>query len=136
MRPLAPALLAAALSSLPSPAPAQIVPRLVDYPVTRTSACATDASTQLAERHSVTVDDRGRHDELQVFAAKGCSQDALLFTLDYHRAAQLSTATMTPTARGVGFLQERCTNYAWHAGETLDVTQAPCSFVLPTLGSL
>ena len=136
MRFLAPALLAAALASLPSPAPAQIVPRLVDYPVTRTSACAIDPSTQLAERHSVTVDEGGRRDRLEVFGDAGCAHDALLFTLDYRRAAQLSTAAMTPTERGVGFLQARCTNHAWRAGETLDVTQAPCSFVLPTLSSL
>lgn len=115
-RNLAAGILAAALAAYPGSAPAQLVPRLVDYPVTHTSACAVDQSTHLVEQHSVTFVQRVRRDDFRVFAAPGCRDGSLLFT--------------------VTFLDGRCANYSWAAGVARDVAVDPCAFATRTLGSL
>jgi hypothetical protein len=128
------ALAAALLASAPGPAAAQLVPRLVDYPVAQTSACAEDLSTHLVERHRVTYTGGVRRDDVEVYSAPGCSAEALLFTISVARAS--NATTITPTAAGVAFLTTRCSGHDWHTGVAQDVSSDPCQFIAPTLGSL
>lgn len=130
---LAAGVMAASLAAIPRSSPAQLVPRLVDYPVAQTNACVVDRSTHLAERR-VGYPKSSRREDVQVYAESGCGAASLLFTISV--ASMPAATTITPTAGGVAFLNDRCAQYAWRAGVAQDVTSDPCTFVAPVLGSL
>jgi hypothetical protein len=102
-----------------APGRAQMVPRLVDYPVYN-AACVTDPHTGLAQQR--TADGR-----IQVFSLQGCPANALLYTVAVGRAADGSAKTsVTPTGLGVSFLAESCSQYSWAAGAAQDVSASGC----------
>ena len=94
------------------PAAAQMVPRLVDYPVT--AACVTDTHTGLAQERIAN--------RIAVFSVAGCPANALLYTV----STAHGRTTVTPTALGVAFLAESCAQYPWTAGSAQDVSASGC----------
>lgn len=118
VRPLA-ALALAAAALAPAAAPAQLVPRLVEYPVA--------AACQAAPQGALATQERGG--SVRVFASANCAPDTLLFTIAPNRT-QPAARTITPTALGVAALARRCSNYAWQAG-TPQTIAGDCVATLP-----
>jgi hypothetical protein len=121
------------MAASPLPAPAQLVPRLVDYPVTRSSACTPDGATGFSEIHRVTYAGGQREDALLVFNAPNCPGGALLFTVSMRPPRDLA---VTPTAAGSALLHDRCASYDWKAGVEQAVSQNDCALVAPVLAVL
>lgn len=123
-----------AAGASPLAAAAQIVPPLVEYPVVRSSACATDAGTGFSEIRRATYLHGRREDAVLVFDAPSCAADALLFTVSPLTGER--RLAVTPTSAGVAVLQSRCSAYEWKAGIVQSVEPADCAPIVPVLAVL
>ena len=108
------ALLSAVLAGA-RPAAAQLVPRLVDYPVVRVAACSPDPAGGVS-RQVVT---NGPQRSVRVYASPVCEPATLLFTIVRGTSGSNS---IVPTQSGAAFLADRCGEYAWQPGIAQDVT--------------
>ena len=106
-----------ALAAAPVPGAAQIVPRLVDYPVYAVPACQLTPGSALATRRDGSA--------VAVYpASKGCDSNALLFTVKTQPNG--ASRTITPTTLGVATLAQSCGQYEWKAGTPQDVSAGDC----------
>ncbi|MBV8490261.1 MAG: hypothetical protein JO199_07010 [Candidatus Eremiobacteraeota bacterium] len=115
---LAAATLVAALAAGSAPAAAQLVPRLVEYPVVHASACHAGPEAGLASRR---VASGGSSPRTEVYSGSACAREALLFTVSEH--------TVTPTQLGASFLNRQCGDVVWTANAPADIAAAGCSAI-------
>jgi hypothetical protein len=120
------------------PASAQMVPRLESYARNATiQAPCTSFGASLADRRTMEYSRGMWRETTVVYRGTSCAPQTALYTLQVGGAYvpgrsdpwSVAYRTVTPSAGGIGYLQQQCGQYEWSPGVAQNVATQSCGSI-------